>query len=361
MTPRAAPRETAAQIELHRLRNAHIAVGILNLGARIVSLEVPDREGRHGDVVLGYESGEDYRDDTAYLGATVGRYANRIAGGRLTIGGREARLTTNDDGNTLHGGTCGFDRRFWSVQNEQAVACAPDLPALTLDYVSAAGEEGFPGRLEVSVRYTLIEDALRIDYAARTDATTVVNLTHHSYFNLSARHEQPILGHLLTVDADRFTPIDARLIPTGELRAVEETPFDFREERALGARIDAQDAQLRFARGYDHNFVLRAPPPAATETHPAGMRRAARVHEPGSGRVLELWTTEPGLQLYSGNQLDGSRRGKRGVPLGYRCGVCLETQHFPDSPHHPRFPSTQLAPGMPFASTTIYRFSTAPT
>ena len=326
------------------LRNATLRVGILSFGARIVALEAPDREGRAGDVVLGYERPEDYASDEAYLGATIGRYANRIAGGRLSLGGREFVLSRNERGHTLHGGRCGFDRRHWSVERSSA--------GLALHYVSADGEEGFPGRLELSVRFTLEAAALRIDYEASTEALTVLNLTNHSYFNLSADPARTVLDDWLQIPAHAFTPIDAALIPTGEMRSLEGTPFDFRAWHRIGERIDAPDAQLRLAGGYDHNFVLQAAAGAAP-------RCAARLYEPRSGRLLEVLTSEPGLQLYSGNQLDGTRRGKQGASLARHRGVCLETQHFPDSPHHPAFPSTELVAGARFASTTIYRFATA--
>lgn len=313
---------------------------ILTLGGVIERLEVPDRDGRFANVALGLRAPADYAAQGPYFGALIGRYANRIAGGRFALDGREHRLAINDEPNSLHGGAQGFDKRIWSI-------AARDPQRLELALASPDGEEGYPGTLRVRVTYATEGDGtLRIDYAAEADAPTVVNLTNHSYWNLAGEGSGTALDHELEIAADHFTPVDATLIPTGELRPVEGTPFDFRAPRPIGARIRAEDAQLLIGRGYDHNWVLRG-----------GPGPAARLRDPGSGRVLEVLTDQPGLQFYSGNLLDGTLVGPGGQIYRSGDGVALETQHFPDSPNQPRFPSTVLRPGEVFRSITRLRFS----
>jgi aldose 1-epimerase len=336
------------RVSLYTLSNSHgIRIAITNYGGIVTSLRLPDSQGRFADVVLGYDSLADYVRDNPYFGALIGRYGNRIARGRFSLDGVEYRLTANDGPHHLHGGLKGFDKVVWAAEPYANQSEA----GLRLTYTSADGEEGYPGRLTASVTYALTNaDELRIEYLAESDRATIVNLTHHSYFNLAGHDSGDILSHELTLYADRFTPVDAGLIPTGELRSVSGTPFDFREPVAIGARINADDEQLHFGPGgYDHNFVLSG------DAEP--LRLAARVHEPGSGRTMEVLTTEPGIQFYSGNFLDGSQIGKGGRAYIHRSGFCLETQHFPDSPNKPQFPSTALRPGERYTSTTIYRFS----
>jgi aldose 1-epimerase len=312
-------------------------------GARLLSLAVPDRAGTPVPVVLGFATHAEYLADDGFLGASIGRVANRIAGGRFTLEGRPYQVPPNNGPNALHGGPQGFDKAVWQAAPE-------GRDALTFTHPSPDGDQGFPGALRAAVRYRLEADALSLEYRAECDRTTVVNLTNHSYFNL-AGEGATILDHVLTIPAEHFTPVDATLIPTGELRPVAGTPFDFRSPTRIGARIDAPDPQLRIAGGYDHNFVLPEAP---------GLRLAARLEAPGgSGLAMEVLTTEPGLQFYSGNFLDGSRRGRGGAPLRHRGGLCLETQHFPDAPNQPGFPSVVLRPGQVFRSRTLYRFSPA--
>jgi len=332
-------------VDLFTLANPRgVQVSITNYGGIIVSLLAPDRQGRPGDIVLGFERLEDYLKGHPYFGAIVGRYGNRIAQGRFTLDGVEYRLARNNGENHLHGGLQGFDKKVWAARHWTD----SDGAHLELAYSSPDGEEGYPGRLDVKVTYTLAENnQLRMDYYAVTDKPTVVNLTNHSYFNLAG--EGDILGHILRLNADRFTPVDSGLIPTGELRPVAGTPFDFTAPTPIGARIEQDDEQLRFGRGYDHNFVLRGAGGALAE--------AAEVYEPRTGRVLRVLTTEPGVQFYTGNFLDGTLRGKGGRVYARRSGFCLETQHFPDSPNRPTFPSTVLRPGQTYRSTTVLEFS----
>jgi len=334
-------------VELYTLTNAHgVEVRITNYGGIVTHLLVPDRGGVLGDVVLGYDSLSGYLEGSPYFGAIVGRYGNRIARGRFLLDGVEYNLATNNGDNHLHGGSRGFDKVVWAAEPYEAEAEA----GLRLSYGSDDCEEGYPGRLTVAVTYALTnENELRIEYLAETDKPTVVNLTHHSYFNLAGHDSGDILGHELELAASRFTPADSGLIPTGELQQVAGTPMDFREPLGIGARIDATDEQLHYGGGYDHNFVLDA--------YDGTLRFAARVYEPTSGRVMEVYTTEPGIQFYSGNFLDGSNVGKGGTPYEHRAGFCLETQHFPDSPNQPQFPSTVLRPGERYQSRTIYKFS----
>lgn len=337
------------QVDLYTLTNAKgMEVAITNFGGAVVKLKVPDRAGKVDDVVLGYETLEGYISDKASLGALIGRYGNRIAHGTFSLNGIAYALPKNDGDNTLHGGPQGFNKRLWTAKG----VSSKNGQALELAYLSTDGEEGFPGNLAVKVVYTLSEqNELIIAYSATTDKETVVNLTNHSYFNLAGQGNGDILGHRLMIRGDRFTVVDSSLIPTGELRRVTDTPFDFSREATIGSRIGQDDLQLTLGRGYDHNWVLSEP----NRKMPV---LAAEAYEPGSGRVLEVLTTEPGLQLYSGNFLDGSIHGKDGKVYGRRFGFCLETQHFPDSPNHPAFPSTVLKPGQTYTTTTIFRFST---
>ncbi|HUN65284.1 MAG TPA: aldose epimerase family protein [Bacteroidota bacterium] len=321
---------------------------VMTYGGIIVSLRVPDRQGNLDDVVLGFDSLRQYVEDSPYFGAIVGRYGNRIAKGSFTLNGKTYRLAVNNGKNHLHGGLRGFDKAVWNA----VPAVDGDTVSLTLTYTSKNLEEGYPGTLTTRVIYQLTpHNRLRIVYRAATDAPTVVNLTQHSYFNLAGAGTGDILAHLMTIAADRYTPVDSGLIPTGELAPVEGTPFDFRKPQAIGLRIGQRDPQLERAGGYDHNFVLNGGP---------GLKFAARVEEPGSGRVMEVYTTEPGLQFYSGNFLDGHLTGKAGRRYLHRYGFCLETQHFPDSPNHPSFPTTTLLPGAEYRTETVYAFSAEP-
>ncbi len=338
------------EIELYTLRNGKAEVSIATWGATVTSLRVPDRTGAIADVVLGFDSLEPYMKEHPFFGVVVGRYANRIGQGRFTLDHKEYRLTINNGKNQLHGGPEGFYRKVWKPEEVEA----KDGPALKLTYVSPDGEEGYPGTLTASVIYTLTDDgSLRMEYSATTDKLTVVNLTNHAYFNLSGPGEGDILGHELMIKAARFTPVDETSIPTGELRSVAGTPFDFRKPTALGARIGVADEQLKIGKGYDHNFVLDG----GVTKKP---RLVASMHDPKSGRVLEIITTEPGLQLYSGNFLDGTIKGKGGKVYAYRGAFCLESQHYPDSPNHPSFPTAVLRPGKKYQSTTLYHFTTEP-
>jgi aldose 1-epimerase len=332
-------------VDLYTLSNGPVVAKVTNYGGILVSLVAPDRDGRPGDVILGFDSLDGYLGPHPEFGATVGRYANRIAKGHFSLGGQQYSLARNDGDNHLHGGIRGFSKALWQARE----SATPLGPAVELRYLSKDGEEGYPGNLQVRLTYTLTATGeLRIEYEATTDKETVVNLSNHSYFNLAGAGE--VLGHELTIDADRITAVALGLIPTGELRSVQGTPFDFHQPTPIGARIDADDAQIAFGHGYDHNFILNG--------EPGHLRFAARLREPRSGRVLEVATTEPGLQLYTGNFLDGSVRGKAGVAYGRRSGLCLETQHFPDSPNHPEFPSTSLRPGQHYRSTTVFRLTT---
>ncbi len=333
---------------LYTLKNKNgMEVTITNYGGIVVSLMAPDSHGTLKDVVLGYDSLSSYVENNPYFGALIGRYGNRIGKGRFTLNGTEYILAVNNGANHLHGGLVGFDKVLWDVSEIEG----KPGQSLVLRYVSNDGEEGYPGTLSVRVVYALSDsNELKIDYEATTDKLTVVNLTHHSYFNLAGAGNGDILGHELQVLADTYTPVDEGLIPTGELRAVKGTPFDFTTPTAIGARIGTDDEQLRRAGGYDHNWVLNKP----AETF--GL--AARVADNTSGRVMEVWTTEPGLQFYSGNFLDGSNVGKGGISYKHRYGFCLETQHYPDSPNHPSFPTTVLNPGDMYTSSTVYRFLT---
>ncbi len=322
---------------------------IMTYGGIVESLKVPDRNGRLGDVVLGYDNLAGYLTNSPFFGALIGRYGNRIAKGQFTLDGQTYTLPTNNPPNSLHGGDKGFFARVWKA----AALVTSNGPVLQLSYLSKDGEEGYPGNMSVTATYTITEDnALRLDFEATSDKDTVCNLTHHSYFNLAGQGNGDILGDMLYINANSFTPVDATLIPTGELRPVDGTPFDFRQPTAIGARINADDQQIKFGPGYDHNWVINKP---------AGqLGLMARVSEPASGRVMEVFSTEPGLQFYSGNFLNGSIMGKDGMVYRYRSAFCMEPQHYPDSPNHPEFPSTELKPGETYHNTIIYKFSTQP-
>jgi aldose 1-epimerase len=337
-----------ANVQIYTLTNSHgIEARIMTYGATLVSLRAPDRAGKFANIILGFDTLEPYLAGVPYFGAVVGRYANRIAGGRFILDGKEYRLPQNDGANSLHGGSRGFDKRVWIAERVQAAS----EPALHLSYVSPAGEEGYPGELTAHVIYRLDEqDSLHIEYRATSTAATPVNLTNHAYFNLTADFERPILDHLLSIDADAFTPVDAALIPTGELRPVAATAFDFRSAQPIGSRIGAGDLQLQLGRGYDHNWVLNRSKHGAPAV-------AAVLTDPSSGRSVEVRTTQPGIQFYSGNFLNGRPAGQ-GTVFKYRTGLCLETQHFPDSPNHPQFPSTILRPGQTYAESTVFTFRT---
>jgi aldose 1-epimerase len=325
--------------------NKGLEASITNYGATLVSLKVPDRNGKADDVVLGFDDASKYESGKAYFGATVGRYGNRIAHAKFVLDGVTYPLEKNDGDNHLHGS---FNKRIWTAKDVSTSAAQ----ALELSYVSKDGEDGFPGNLSVKVVYSLPanENELKIDYTATTDKDTVLNLTHHSYFNLAGQGNGDILQDQLTLFAGKFTPVDATLIPTGELRPVQGTPFDFLKATAIGARINQDDEQLTFGKGYDHNWVL-------DRKDGKGMAEAAAVYEPSSGRMMQVWTTEPAIQFYTGNFLDGTVQGKDGKTYPFRGALCLETQHYPDSPNHPAFPSTELKPGQTFRSTTAFKFS----
>lgn len=330
------------------LRHGGVELEAVEYGAIITSLRTPDHRGQLGDVVLGFDTLDGYLQRSPYFGAVVGRYANRIAKGRFTLDGVTYQLACNDGANHLHGGVKGFDKVLW----QGAAIADGGAPGVEFTYVSADGEEGYPGRLEVRVTYVLMAaGVLRVHYRATADRPTIVNLTQHSYFNLSASAID-VLGHELSLNASRFTPVDGGLIPTGELRAVAGTPFDFRVPQAMGARIAAPDHQLAIAGGYDHNFVL-------DREDDRSLVLAARVLEPTTRRTLEVRTTQPGVQLYSGNFLDGTIVGKGGRRYEHRAGFCLETQHFPDSPNHALFPSVGLRPGEEYDEETEFRFGIA--
>ena len=321
---------------------AGMQVKITNFGATVVSLMAPDRAGKMADVVLGYDSLDGYKTkEDPYFGAIVGRYGNRIAKGTFHLNGKEYKLAINNPPNTLHGGNKGFDKRVWEIKD-----AAGDH--VIFHYLSPDGEEGYPGNLDVTVKYTLTSaNELKIEYTATTDKATVLNLTNHSYFNLAGQGNGDILQQVAWISADLFTPVDENLIPTGELKKVAGTPFDFVKPTPIGSRIGDKDQQLQYGRGYDHNFVLR---------DPGKLRLVARVADRDSGRLLAVYTDQPGLQFYTGNFLDGTIKGKGGKVYNYRNAFCLETQHFPDSPNHANFPSTVLKPGQTFHSTTIFKF-----
>jgi aldose 1-epimerase len=336
-------------LTIYTLTNLNgIEVRTIPYGAILVSVRIPDKTGRLDDIVLGFDGIDGYAGTHPYFGAVVGRYANRIANGRFTLDGRTFSLATNNGPNALHGGLKGFDKKMWTAE----LVDTNGNVGVTYRVESPDGDEGYPGTLKVQVTYLLTpNNDLSVEYEATSDKPTPINLTQHSYFNLAGAGRADILNHRLTIDADRFTPVDATLIPNGDQRPVEGTPFDFRRPATIGARIDADDEQLRFGGGYDHNFVLNR--------DRDGLIHAARLEEPFSGRTLDVSTTEPGLQFYSGNFLDGTIKGKGGQIYAKRSGLCLETQHFPDSPNHPGFPSTILRPGERFRSKTVFTFGVA--
>lgn len=334
-------------VDLYTLRNSKgMEAKIMTYGGIVTSLKVPGRNGSFDDLVLGYDHLEGYLKKNPCFGALIGRYGNRIARGRFSLNGVTYTLAVNNGPNHLHGGLKGFDKVIWSARPVDT----PNGPALQLNYLSRDGEEGYPGNLLVTAIYTVTEDnALTVDFVATTDKETVCNLTHHSYFNLAGKGD--VLGHLACINADQFTPVDAGLIPTGELRPVAGTPLDFRQPTPIGLRInDTSSDQIRFGNGYDHNFVLNK--------KGSELSLAARVTEPGSGRAMEVWTTEPGVQFYTANFLDGTITGKSGWVYQARQGFCFEPQHFPDSPNHPEFPATVLKPGETYRNTIRYKFST---
>ena len=336
-------------IEMVTLKNSHgMEVQAMTYGAIITSIKVPDRTGKVADVTLGFDAPERYWAEPLppYFGAVVGRYGNRIAKGKFTLDGKTYTLAINNEPNTLHGGNKGFDKQVWTVTTKDGA----DGSSAIFSRTSPDGEEGYPGTVQVRVTYTVTEkNELIVDYHATTDKATPLNVTQHTYFNLAGEGSGTILNHELTIDADRYTPVDATLIPTGELAPVQGTPFDFRKPTAIGARIEQADTQLKNGKGYDHNWVLNK--------KGAGLQHAVRVTEPKSGRTLDVSTTEPGVQFYTGNFLDGTLKGKGGHAYTLRTGLCLETQHFPDSPNQKNFPSTILQPGKPYESRTVFAFS----
>jgi len=334
-------------VDLYTLSEGAVEARITNFGGTVVSLKVPDKSGKSDDIVLGFDTLDEYvkvnnGTGNPFFGALIGRYGNRIAKGSFTLDGKTYSLPINNPPNSLHGGPHGFNNVVWTGKQIQN--------GVELTYLSQDGEAGYPGNLSVTVRYTLENSALKIDYSATTDKDTVVNLTNHSYFNLAGQGHGDILNHQLRLRASRFTPVDSTLIPTGELKAVAGTPFDFQKPTRVGERIDADNEQIRFGKGYDHNWVL--------DSSTGKLADAAEVYEPTTGRVLRVSTTQPGVQFYTGNFLDGTLKGKGGLTYQHRSGLCLETQHFPDSPNHPKFPTTELKPGERYRQVTVFSFST---
>jgi aldose 1-epimerase len=342
-------------VDIYTLRNGKgMEARIMTYGGIVESLKAPDKNGKFDDVVLGFDKLDGYTKDSyvkacPYFGALIGRYGNRIGAAKFTLEGQTYTLATNNGANSLHGGIKGFDKVVWQGKSY----ITPNGPALELSYVSKDGEEGFPGNLSVTAIYTLTDsNELRLDFKATTDKPTVCNLTHHSYFNLQGQGNGDILGHLVYINSDKTTPVDNGLIPTGDFASVDGTPFDFRKPTAIGARINDPDTVLQYGPGYDHNWVINKP---------AGqLGLMARVAEPTTGRVMEVWSSEPGLQFYAGNFLDGSLTGKDGKVYQRRNGFCMEPQHYPDSPNKPQFPSTELKPGETYQTTIIYKFSAQP-
>ena len=339
---------TGEKVTQYTLTNDQGAsVSIINYGGIVTSLKIPDRKGKYADVVLGFKTLDEYEKPGPYFGALIGRYGNRIANGEFTLDRKTYHLARNNNGQALHGGLKGFEKVIWNaapIETKQG-------PSLKLTYVSKDGEEGYPGNLSVTATYTLTNrNELKIVYRAKTDKATIVNLTHHSYFNLSGHGGGDILDHLVTIHANKYTPVDKVLIPTGKLASVKGTPFDFRKSTPIGARINEANEQLKNGKGYDHNWVA--------DKLPGHLGMIAKVEDPRSGRVMEVISTEPGVQFYSGNFLDGTIIGKGNKVYNFRNGFCFEPQHFPDSPNHKNFPSTVLRPGETYKNTIIYRFST---
>lgn len=326
------------------LRNKNgMQMQVINYGATIVSLTAPDRHGKLEDIVLGYDSIQGYENGDSYFGAIVGRYGNRIAKGKFILDGIEYQLATNNGSNHLHGGTIGFNKVLWNVEDNQ------NNTSITFSYMSVDMEQGYPGKVDLTVTYTLTDNnELKIEYKGTTDKTTILNPTHHSYFNLTGDPNKTILNHELQIKADKFTPVDSTLITTGNIISVENTPFDFRSPKPIGKDINSNYEQIKFGGGYDHNWVLN--------NYDGELRSVALLHEPESGRIMEVLTDQPGIQFYSGNFLDGTAAGKNGISYHYRTGLCLETQHYPDSPNKPEFPSVTLRPGESYIHTTIFRF-----
>jgi len=347
------PSPDGASVEEFTLTNAHgIEVRAITYGAIITVIRTPDRSGKLADIVFGFDSLEGYLAQSPYFGAIVGRFANRIAHGQFSLDGVTYHLATNNGPNSLHGGLRGFDKVLWTAEPVQSDSDA----GVVFHYLSPNGEEGYPGNVDVRVTYMLTpRDELVVDYTATTDKATPLNLSQHSYWNLHGDGKGDILDHVLTLDASAYTPVDSTLIPTGQIAAVAGTPFDFRSPTAIGARIEQPNKQLRFGKGYDHNWVLDRPAGGGT-----ALVRAARLVDSTSGRTLEISTSEPGIQFYSGNFLDGTITGKHGVAYGHRAALCLETQHFPDSPNHPNFPSTILRLGETYHSRTVFSFGLLP-
>ncbi len=339
--------KTGDEINIYTLINSPGSkLEIINYGAIIVSLHVPDRNGKLEDVVTGYDSLDGYVEDKFYFGAVVGRYGNRIAKGKIKLDGKEYQLTVNNGENHLHGGNKGFFKAVWDVEPVESASG----PSLKLTYNSPDGEEGYPGNVKMEVTYSLTnENELVVDYNGKTDRTTILNPTHHSYFNLSADFQKTILDHELFIDADYTTEVGSDLIPTGKLIPVADTPMDFKKQIPIGAGINSRDQQIILGRGYDHNWVLN--------NFNGKVRKIASLHDPTSGRLMEVLSDQPGIQFYSGNFLDGSKKGKNGITYNFRSALCLETQHFPDSTNHPGFPSVTLKPGEIYKQKTIYRFS----
>ena len=335
------------QIDVYTLSEGKVEARIMTYGGIVVSLKTPDKSGKVEDIVLGFDTLDEYvkvsnAPGNPFFGALIGRYGNRIGNAQFKLGGKEYHVPANDGKNSLHGGPHGFNNQVWKGK---------EIPnGVELTYLSKDDEAGYPGNLSVTVRYTLTGSALHIDYSATTDKPTVLNLTNHSYFNLAGQGNGDILNHELTLHASKFTPVDSTLIPTGELRPVAGTPFDFLKPHRIGERIDADDEQLKIAKGYDHNWVIDS-------QGPGKLTNTAEAYEPTTGRVLRVSTTQPGVQFYTGNFLDGSIKGKEGKTYVHRGGFCLETQHFPDSPNHPKFPTTELKPGQRFHSVTVFSFS----
>ncbi len=337
--------QDGTEVFLYTLKNkAGMEVQITNFGGVVVAIKVPDRNGKFDDVALGFDSLADYEKQGPYFGALIGRYANRIAGGKFKLEGKQYQVTVNDPPNMLHGGKSGFDKKVWKVLREGS-------QGLHLQYVSKNGEEGFPGTLTADVVYSLTENnELKIDYTATTDKPTVVNLTNHTYFNLKGQGEGDITDHEVQIPSGTYTPFDEHLIPTGKIEPIGGTPFDLRKMIAIKAHVDDPNKYFKIALGYDFNYPL--------DNKTGKLMTAARVREPQSGRTLEVITTEPAIQFYTGNHMDNGMKGKAGKTYNFRYGFCLEADHYPDSPNHPNFPSTELKPGDKYTQTTIYRFST---